>query len=155
MTFCTQTWLRIYSTLLCCTAVGRSRTSAPLGAFQTIRTTFLLCWVSWAWADGVSLRALLFLLLLIFALNWKMMSRLKGTCLLLYATCQMFQHVLYIGHFMVIEALGELVPMRFLLQKCCLGLFIYKKVPSELWVCIASFQLTQSGYIWWQRGFFG
>ncbi len=79
------TWLLVHragwaSTVGYCTARqgDPSGTTALLGVFQTIQTTFPLCWVSWAWADGVSRRALLFLLLLIFALNWKMMSRLKA-----------------------------------------------------------------------------
>ncbi len=74
---------------------------------RSVRTIFPLCWVSWAWAEGVSRRALLFLLLIIFALNWEIMLKLKSTCLLLYATCQMFQHILYVGHFMVTEELVE------------------------------------------------
>lgn len=74
-------WLSLHSRLLCCTAVGPIGTAALLGVFQTIQTTFPLCWASRAWVDGVSRRAVLFLLLLISALNWKIMSRLKGICL--------------------------------------------------------------------------
>lgn len=106
--------LSLHSGLLCCMVVGPSGTAALLGVFQTIQTTFPLCWASRAWVDGVSRRAVLFLLLLISALNWKMMSRLKGTCLVLYATCQRFQHVLYIRHFMATEELRE---HRFCLQR--------------------------------------
>lgn len=50
------------------------------------------------------------------------MLRLKGTCLLLYATCQLFQHILHIGHFMVTEELVEPGLHWGWLQKCCLGL---------------------------------
>lgn len=123
------TWRSVHragraSTLGDCAARRRDALGPPhfWEFFQSVQTIFPLCWVSWAWADGVSRRALLFLLLLIFALNWEIMLKLKGTCLLSYATCQMFQHILYIRHFMVTEELAELKPNEFGLQKCHLRL---------------------------------
>lgn len=94
--FCTQSWSSLHSRLLYCTAAGPSGTTSLLGLFQPIQTTFGLCSVSWAWPDGVSLRALFVLLLLIFALNWKRRWGWKSRLPFFFSMPhQMFQHVLY------------------------------------------------------------
>lgn len=123
MTCCTQSRSSLHSRLLYCTAGGPSGTTALLGVFQTVQTTFPLCWVSWAWADGVSRRDRV--IPAVINLCFELKNDVEAERHMFAFVCHMSDdstrtvHRPFYGHWRV----GGPEAALFLAPKCCLGLY--------------------------------